>query len=219
MRPQPMAPLYPQTGYAPPYPVPQQRKSRVGLIVALAVGIPILAVVALVGLGLAFNAMADEKPASAADQSLVLKVADLEPYLPGLTVHPGAEKTIRRTNVDGSWEVENLYESDELFLLSTYEQTDDSSDAAMTMSAINGGTSIGYSGTQVTEEERNDLMKWGDASKFYIVRNAGNPIGNRLLARKGGKVIHIAFSGIYFTDRDSIHELLDPLLRRVSAAP
>lgn len=213
----PGGPFYGQPGFAP-FPVPPARKSRVWLIVLLAVGIPVLAVVGLAGLGLAYNALADEKPANATQQELVLKAADLAPYVPGFVPNPAAEKTICRTNVDGTVEIENTYESEDMYLYSTYGKTDNATDAAASITAQSGGVSIGYSGTEVTEVERNDLFRWGDSSKFYIVRNGVDPIGNRFIARKGGKVVHVLFSGVYFDDRDSIHELLDPLLRRIEAA-
>lgn len=213
------APQYNPPGYGPaPVYYPQPRKRRTWLIVLLVLGIPVVLLILFVALGLAYNAMASEKPGNSTDKQLVLTAADLEPFIEGFSADASKERVIRRENIDQSWEVEYEYESDDLYIMSSFYRENSADDAKYTTTGNEMGSSIGFHGTGITESERNDLFKWGDASSFYLLENEGKPIGNRLVARKGNKALYIVFSGVYFADSQMIHELLDPLLQRIDAA-
>ncbi|MCA8914324.1 MAG: hypothetical protein KDB90_02845 [Planctomycetes bacterium] len=217
--PQP-APQFGPPGFAPgpAYYQPPPRKRRTWLIVLLVLGIPVGLLVAFIALGFAFLAMADEKPATEADKQLVLTVTALEPYIADYTADPARGTFTRRDNIDGSWEVEYEYEDDELYIMSGYYRENSADDAKYTVTGHGLGTSIGFSGEDIKEVEHNELFRWGDDSKFYLVMHAGKPIGNHLTARKGNKVVYILFSGVYFDDSELLHEFLDPLLQRVDAS-
>ena len=61
-------------------------------------------------------------------------------------------------------------------------------------------------------KERNDLLKWGDRSRFGILYCDGNPTGNMIGVRKGRVSMFVLISGAYFDDRDDIREFLGPKL-------
>ena len=201
------------------YAQPQRPKRRIGLIIGLVVGLPFLMMVGCVGLGLAMNAMADEKPASPGDMKYVLQAKEFAPYVENFTVTPGAGTATRIENIDDSWEISYEYEDDRLYLMSSFIHESNAEDAKYSYSGQQIGTSLGYAGGEVDieEVERDDLFKWGDESKFYLLKLDGQPAGNRLVARKGGNVVYIIFSGVYFDDAEWVHELLDPYLARVGA--
>lgn len=201
------------------YAQPQRPKRRIGLIIGLVVGLPFLMMVGCVGLGLAMNAMADEKPASPADMKYVLQAKEFEPYIEDFKATTTAGKATRIDNIDDSWEISYEYEDDEIYLMSSFIHESSAEDAKYSYSGQQIGTSLGYAGSEVEieEVERDDLFKWGDESKFYVLQINGQPAGNRLVARKGGNVVYIIFSGVYFDEAEWIHELLDPYLARVGA--
>lgn len=218
-QPYPQGPQFGPPGFGPQpmYYPPQRPKRKVWLIVLLAVGIPILLLVGFVMLGVAMNATADETPASPSDRQLVMTAKEFEPFMEGFQAESQYETAIRREYIDSSWEVEYIYESDDFYMMSVYSHEANAEDASYTFSGQQIGTSIGYSGEDLDEIERNDLFRWGDESKFYLIKSGGNLIGNRLIARKGGKVVYIVFSGVYFDEAQWIHELFDPYLARISA--
>ena len=213
-------PQYGAPGYGMQQYYPPPRKRKVWLIVLLVIGIPVLLMVGCVAMAVGFNAMADEKPATTADKQLVLKAEDLEPYLDGYHATPSKATATRIEQIDDSWEIDYEYEDDTIYLMSVYTHENSAEDAKYTYSGQQVGTSFGYaqSGADIKEVERNDLYKWGDESKFYLIQKNGQNLGNRLVARKGGKVVYIIFSGVYFDDPHWIHELLDPLMKRIETS-
>ena len=81
-----------------------------------------------------------------------------------------------------------------------------------------GGLWIGYkavlASSDVTANERNDLFRWGDSSRFAILEDEDGPYGNIFVARHGKIVYEFWLSGIYFDDTESVTELLEPVLER-----
>jgi hypothetical protein len=71
----------------------------------------------------------------------------------------------------------------------------------------------------VKQVERNDLFKWGDASKFCLLESKGMPVGVVFSARKETRVFLITISGVYFDDSAEIEELLGERLRALARLP
>ena len=70
--------------------------------------------------------------------------------------------------------------------------------------------------TTITVEERGDLLRWGDASRFGILKTDGEPFGNLFLARKGRIVATLVIAGVYFEDT-AVQELIMPRLAKLDS--
>lgn len=217
---QPQQPQPPQAyppGYGPPVYYPPPRKSRVWLIVLLAVGIPVGLVVLVVALGVGMYALSGEHAASSTEQQMVLRAEDVGPYLEGYAFNAGAEKVVKRTFPDSSYDIEYEYVTDGLVVISTCTVEKDSSDAATSYHGIQIGQGIGMRSEDIEQRPADHLLKWGDKSACYILYMNGNPIGNRFVARKGRVVVDYTFSGVYIEDAEIMAEMLTPVLNRAAA--
>lgn len=210
-------PAYPGA-YPPPY--PPKKKSNLWLILGLSIGVPLFMIVLFVGAAVAFTASAETTTASAADRRSALTVDDLGPFIEGFQADKSKEVANRIKYIDGSYEIEYMYEDDELYLESYVAFEPNASDAKYSYTGYQTGTSIGYSISEstVTEEKLSRMYDWGDECEFYLVKFDGLPGGNRLIARKGSKVVSFFWSGVYFDDAESLRELLDPVMARIDAA-
>lgn len=61
-------------------------------------------------------------------------------------------------------------------------------------------------------ERRSDLIRWGDAHEFFIIRRAGRPVGNAFFVLDGKTFFYFHFRGVGLDDPERIRELLVPKL-------
>lgn len=211
-------PQYAPQGYYPPAPPP--RKKQTLLIVGLVIGAPLLFLVLMVGAGLLMYATADEKPGTPADRAKVMTVDDLSPWMYEHTPLPSGETLTRREFLDGSFELEYMYDDPELYIYCCVTVEKNPGDAKTIYESIQIGNSIGarMDDHNMREIPQDHVFKWGDESRFTQVTYDGAPGGNHLIARKGNHVIEILFSGVYFDERESLNELLIPVLNRATTA-
>jgi hypothetical protein len=206
-------------GYAAPpaYYQPPPRKRRVWLIVLLAVGTPVAVIVLLFVAGIGMYLLSSETPASEAEQALVLRYADLEPYFEGLPARPQRVAAVKRDIPGAGYEIEYEYEHEDLFIYSLFAMDRSINEARMSFTAIQVGTGYGMRSEGVTQEPADHLLRWGDQSACYILRMNGQPIGNRFVARKGRKIVNFLFSGAYFDSAEEFRGMIMPVLDRVEA--
>jgi hypothetical protein len=70
----------------------------------------------------------------------------------------------------------------------------------------------------LTAVERNDLFRWGDRSRFGIVKSDGLPRGNLFVARKDRFVFHLVVVGVYFEDSEAFADLVMPALLHIESS-
>ncbi len=203
-------------GYPPAYAPPPKKKTW--LIVLLVLGIPVAMIVLAAAAIVGYAALADESPATEQDLQVVLKAADITPYMVEYTPQPATESGNRIIYPDRSGEIEYEYDDGgQLYVYSIYSFDRSDSDAKGSYSAYQFGAGLGMRGEDITEKEANHLLSWGDQSACYLLVYEGNPIGHRFIARKGKKVVNFTFSGVYFEDPEVFRELMTPVLSRVAA--
>ena len=123
-------------------------------------------------------------PTMAADRATLLTAGDLEPWIPGLSTMRGSESFRKRMTflfgwgVDLEYNFENAREADVPFSMRcTTTFRDTQKEAADTFKALSSAGSASLLAMRLTAMlsqpstpapsvvERNDLLKWGDASK------------------------------------------------------
>lgn len=132
----------------------------------------------------------------------------------------GAEK-VRRGGFLGSKELEYEYEDPGelgIYLLSslTMERTPKEARETFTGMHLSMGLMLGIANEGLEREERNDLFRWGDASKHYLLLSEGTPVGNFFLARKGRHIYFLSLGGVAFEDPEALRALLEPRLERAA---
>jgi hypothetical protein len=96
------------------------------------------------------------------------------------------------------------------------------SDAKTTYVSLWGGTKVAFyvfGEVQVDLQEKNELFRWGDESRFGLLLADGRPFGNVFVAKKEKRVVYLLVSGIYFDDTESFSAFLSPYLERLDAFP
>lgn len=210
-----MPPGYPAgpPGYPPVQMYAPPPRRSVGFWL-LTVGLPVAGIVLVVGVSIAIALYQDEKPATAAEQQLVLRIADLEPYLP----QPEAawyETAIRRNYLDRSFDIEYTFESDSYYVFSVYHQEIDSADARLLHRASVRGSRMSARDGEMSLQSADELLAWGDESASFFLERDGARVGHSFTARKGNKVVDIWLVGICIEDAESFRSALQPVLRRV----
>jgi hypothetical protein len=160
------------------------------------------------------------RPIEDGDRRRVLTIEQLRPYGVELPEDFAKYERLERTKwLDGSTEVEYEFDAiDELglpYLFSSAERHPSKSDACMSFSAGNLGLKIG--GVELTE--RNDLFSFGDKSRFGILVNEGEPVGNYFAMCHGKTAFMVIVGGVYFDDTESWTELVQPTLDALVAEP
>lgn len=200
----------------------EQRKRRVALwIVLIPVGI-IASVALVVGVGFFFHYTASEIPVTEKDREMILDISTLARWIEGYKPDVGKETVVKRRFWDRTVELEYEYSVPEdegapyLQFVVGFERK--RSDAVIAYHSMWGGAKLGlhFGGeAEVSIKERNDLFKWGDQSRFGMLVHKGSPGGNVFVARKGKRVVTVVIAGIYFDDRETISELLTPVLDKI----
>ena len=210
----------------PPPPPPAPRKKRTLIWILILVPASIVGVVMLfVGGGLLFIATGKEQPVTARDHAILVDIDMLaewmyEEYIP----EKRGETLIKTRYIDGSYDIEYEYDIPEdmnapyLSCIVTVERT--ISDAQTSYVAIWGGSQLGFSllsDIEIDLVERNDLFRWGDRSRFAILKTEGEPFGNVFITRTGKYIFYIIISGVYFDNHDGISGLLSEPLSQLSS--
>ena len=202
-----------------------ERSSQPRAWLWLAVLIPLAVVgtiVALVGLGVVFNASGESEPLSAGERRLLLDIEHLSAWTDGYQPDVGRELATKKRYFDDSYELEYVYDvPDENAPYLTYSVTfeSDETDARTTYASFWGGTHVGFfvGDGDFRVREENDLLRWGDDSKLGILTADGRAFGNVFLARDGNRVVYFLVAGIYFDEADALDALLTPYLDRLGS--
>jgi hypothetical protein len=124
----------------------------------------------------------------------------------------------------GSTSVEYEYKPPEggMFISSSVTAERTAATASNNYASLRVGHGIGFSmsADKATKlEERNDLFKWGDESHHSLITHNGKPVGNLFAARKDKHIYTFMLVGVYFSETDTMEDLLLPKLNQVTAFP
>jgi hypothetical protein len=205
------------------------RKPRRGprmllLILALAIGIPLLIVGGVASLITLAVLTTKELPVTDDDKALLLTFGALARTLEEAPeTDPLAESFAKSRTLDGMIEVTYEYDPPEegyyVSCTATFDRT--ARDARMSYAAedvgIKLGTTLADGSGEIRFVERNDLFRWGEQSRCALVYNGAFPVGNFILARKGTRVYAAYFIGIVLDDARTLRELLLPRLDKLEA--
>ena len=140
----------------------------------------------------------------------------------GYTPDLAGERMTKTRYFDDSYEIEYVYDlpDDEEAPYLTYSLTFEGTeaDARGTYTSIWGGTNVAFmmlGDTEVSVDERSELFRWGDFSRFGVLTTDGVPFGNVFLARRGSMVVYLLLAGVYFDEGESVSELLTPYLEKL----
>jgi len=208
-----------------PRPAAPRARPRPWLWILLLVPVGIVASLgAVVGLGALFNLTGTEVALAAGERELIVDISHLQGWMEGYTPSPAGETLSKTRYIDDSFEIEYVYdlpEDDEAPYLSytvTFEPNP--SDASTTYVSLWGGTKVAFyvfGEVQVEVQEKNELFRWGDESRFGLLLAEGRPFGNVFVAKKAKRVVYLLVSGIYFDDSQSFSDFLTPYLERLDA--
>lgn len=203
---------------------PKKKPTRVGLIILLAVGIPVVGVAALVGVGVLLSSTGKELPTGPADQAAVLSVEELGERLQDFSVKPNVAKLTKRRLLDGSHELNYEYDTsnDEgggLYLNCVITVEKDATDAKNSYLGMKLGGAAGFaltSGKGLKLQDREELLKWGDDSHSALLTVDGKPAGNFFIARKGTHIFYLIVAGVFFDSPENLTSLLVPKLEQLA---
>lgn len=200
------------TPHAPP-----PKKRPVLVIVALVLGIPLVACLLLGGLGVLVSSTAKKLPLAAGDDAAFVTAEDLFAST-GQNVKPDPAKVKqgREKQLGGSVEISYEYESEApplyVSTLVSIEKSASSAKNTYLGQSVGGLAGMAIAGQGLTLEDRDDLFKWGEQSKHKRLMMEGKPVGHFFITRKDKRVFTTIFSGVYFDDAESLSALLTPRL-------
>lgn len=211
----PLAEPLPQPPPPPPPPARHRSNAKWWIIGLLACVLPAAALVGLGAFAVVTAKNSPQTPPSEEDRGLVVTAEEIAALVPDLEVDRKHEKFRRSRDFFGSVEFTYEYEPPEggLYINCTASIERAASDAVTSLGAARLGFR-GYLGaaTEVKEERRDELFKWGDNSEFSILTKNGKAFGNFFAARKGNKVFMLMLAGVYVEDADILRDLLTPRL-------
>jgi hypothetical protein len=204
---------------------PRPRRRRpwliLGLVVLGAIGVAIL------GYFYLFHDI--EEPVTDADRQVVITAQHLAKFEPGLRPDPALGKFRKVRHLDGSRELTYEYETPEgaeewLYVECVVSVEPTVADARASYAGLSLDTRpavhlIGAAGdeSELGQVERNDLWRWGDASRCMLLTNEGEVVGNFFMARKGRRYFTLVIVGITFDEPEVIRQMLAPLLGRLES--
>jgi hypothetical protein len=170
----------------------------------------------LVWVPLALAACATTEPLQPADRSLLVTLESLAEF--GLASPDGyaAHEKLRRQRVGDSLLIEYQFETPEggpPFVYSSVELHPSPRDACLSFSAGN----LGLRMSTLEATDRNDLFSYGEKSRFALVQNEGEPVGNVFAMCRSRTAMLVMFVGLYFDDADSWRALIEPRLEALAA--
>jgi hypothetical protein len=184
----------------------------------------VASVAAIIALGALFNLTGTSVALADGERELVLDITHLTGWIPDYSPNRAAETVQKTRYIDDSFEIEYVYaipEDDGAPYLSysvTFEPSE--TDASTTYVSLWGGTRVAFyafGGTQVEVQEKNEIFRWGDESRFGLLLTEGRPFGNVFVAKKGKRVVYLLLSGVYFDDPENFSGLLTPYLEKLDA--
>ena len=183
-------------------------------------GIPVVILLGLVACGLLFEFLSKEVPVDDEDRRVVLRASHFVDYLEDFEPDPGAETYEKLKYIDGSYDLTYEYEhpdEDEgIYILCSVTVERNASDAIVSYTALHASSKLGIGLSDVSFEERDDLVSWGDKSNHMLVKlDDGGYVGNYFIARSGKRIIYLWFTGVYFDDGTQLRSLLMPVLNAV----
>jgi hypothetical protein len=156
------------------------------------------------------------------DKTLFLRAGDLSKYGYAFQSIEKYESFKKAKAIDGTYDLEYEFktpeseQNDPLFLYVLVSIGKKRSDAQLSQ----GGEKIALFYTLkakgIHEEEVPNFYLYGDSSSFYLLKRDGKPIGNYFSVREGAKTYTVLLSGMYFDDRDSWREMIEPKLKQFS---
>ena len=208
-----------------PTPLPQKDRPRpwIWILALIPIGL-VASVAAVIGLGALFNLSGTSVALASDERELVVDISHLKEWMEGYAPDPAGETIEKTRYIDDSYEIEYVYdlpENDEAPYLSytvTFEPS--TSDASTTYVSLWGGTKVAFyvfGEVKVDVQEKNELFRWGDESRFGLLVADGRPFGNVFVAKKDKRVVYLLVSGIYFDDSESFSSFLTPYLERLDA--
>ncbi|NQU24688.1 MAG: hypothetical protein HQ567_25685 [Candidatus Nealsonbacteria bacterium] len=211
----------PISTYSDPVP-PRRGRSAAFWLWVLIPACLLVAVLLVVGLGAAFVLTATEEEVTAEDRQLIVDAQTLAECMEDFTADPQNETITKTRYFDRSYDIEYEYDdpSDDyepyLYFCVTVERN--SSDALTSYVAAWQTSKLGMawgSDAEVKVVECNDLFRWGDQSKFAILKVDGEPAGNLFAARRGNLVVDLILGGVYFDDAETFSSLMSSALENI----
>lgn len=174
---------------------------------------------AAVGLaGAVAAACVTAKPVEPGDRALLVTAGRLAEF--GLELPDGYERheSLKREHVTGgAILIEYEFDGDDddapFYVYSLAELHRTPGDACRSFAAGNIGLRL--SGLDLTE--RDDLFRYGEKSRFALVENDGEPVGNLFNMCRSRTALLVMFVGLYFDDADLWRELVTPHLEALAA--
>jgi hypothetical protein len=195
----------------------------------LTVGLAVLAVVGLAALGYFYFFHDIEAPVTAADRQVVITAQHLAKFEPTLRPDPALGKYRKVRHLDGSRELTYEYETPEeaedwLYIECVVSVEPTVADARAAYAGLSLDTRpaihvVGAAGggSELGQVVRNDLWRWGDASRSVLLTSEGETVGNFFMARKGRRYFTLVIVGISFDQPEVIRQVLAPLLGRLES--
>jgi hypothetical protein len=182
--------------------------------------------VAFVGLGTLYNMTGTEETLAPGERELMLDIGHLAGWMEGYAPDLADETVTKTRYADHSYDIQYTYEvpTDDsapyLSYMLNFEPTE--TDADSTYFSLWGGSKVAFfafGAMDVAVDEQDDLFRWGDESRFGVLRTEGKPFGNVFIAKRGKTVVYLLVTGIYFEDADNLSALLTPYLEKLDALP
>ena len=175
----------------------------------------------VIGAGVWMELSAKESSLAAAEREMLLDAEAVAAWL-DYTPDPSKEKAVRKTYFDKSFALEYEYDDtateDGIYINYSLHYERKKSDAVALYMPMWESTRLGLKigGTaDFMIEEHNELLRWGERSRFGIVYNGTAPVGNVFVAQAESRVVYLLLSGVYFEEAEAISELVSPYLEQV----
>ncbi|HEY8378896.1 MAG TPA: hypothetical protein VIK91_20530 [Nannocystis sp.] len=173
--------------------------------------------VLVVGSAVVFEYTAKELPLTAEDRRVLVTADRLAELSQGFTHVARHDNFRKRRLIDGSFEIEYEYDDEgdsAPYVLCTVDVEPSERDAREAYQLAWGSLHLGakFGNDELTIEERNEVYKAGDASRFGVVKVDGSPIGNLFVARLGTKVLSLFVVGLWFDQGDEFKAVVGPAL-------
>jgi hypothetical protein len=180
---------------------------------------------AFVGLGTLYSMTGTEETLAPGERELMLDIGHLAGWMEGYAPDLAGETVIKTRYADHSYDIQYTYEVPDdsapyLSYMLNFEPTE--TDADSTYFSLWGGSKVAFyafGAMDVAVDEQDDLFRWGDESRFGVLRTEGKPFGNVFIAKRGKTVVYLLLTGIYFEDPDNVSTLLTPYLEKLDALP
>ena len=215
-------PAGPEFPRRPPPPAP--KKMKLWPIILAVIGLTCLTGSGLVAAFVAIDKSTSNQPVTETDRALLVTTDDLAERVEDFEVKAGVEQLKKKKSFDGSTSLEYEYKppGGGMFISSSVTAERTASAASTNYASLRVGHGIGFSmsADKATKmEERDDLFKWGDESHHALITHNGKPVGNLFAARKGKHIYTFMIVGVYFSETDTLEDLLLSKLNQVTAFP